>query len=184
MTSDSSFRLTYATMFNPPEALHEHFEHALAGVRGMLGLDHGMIIDGEDAFTADQIVDCSPANTEIVLGKFQKGTVAEAQQALAAARQAFAGWSRTPWQERVALVRKAAEIMDRRTYEIAAVVCLEVGKNRMEALGDVAETADLFRYACDRMEANKGYEVEMGRDPSQDTRSPIPRSCARTGCGW
>jgi 1-pyrroline-5-carboxylate dehydrogenase len=35
----------------------------------------------------------------------------------------------------------------------------------MEALGDVAETADLIRYACDQMEANNGYIVEMGRDP-------------------
>ena len=35
----------------------------------------------------------------------------------------------------------------------------------MEALGDVAETADLIRYACDQMEANDGFVVEMGRDP-------------------
>jgi 1-pyrroline-5-carboxylate dehydrogenase len=35
----------------------------------------------------------------------------------------------------------------------------------MEALGDVAETADLFRYACDRMEAEDGFIKEMGRDP-------------------
>jgi len=55
--------------------------------------------------------------------------------------------------------------MDRRIYEMAAVIALEVGKNRMEALGDVAETADLFRYACDQMEANKGYVVKMGKDP-------------------
>ncbi len=45
------------------------------------------------------------------------------------------------------------------------VVSLEVGKNRMEALGDVAETADLMRYSCDRMEANDGFIHEMGRDP-------------------
>ena len=31
---------------------------------------------------------------------------------------------------------------------MGAVVSLEVGKNRMEGLGDVAETADLIRYAC------------------------------------
>jgi 1-pyrroline-5-carboxylate dehydrogenase len=42
---------------------------------------------------------------------------------------------------------------------------MEVGKNRMEALGDVAETADLLRYSCDQMEANDGYIKEMGRDP-------------------
>ena len=44
-------------------------------------------------------------------------------------------------------------------------MAMEVGKNRMEALGDVAETADLIRYACYQMEKNDGYMVEMGRDP-------------------
>jgi 1-pyrroline-5-carboxylate dehydrogenase len=35
----------------------------------------------------------------------------------------------------------------------------------MESLGDIAETADLIRYACYQMEKNDGYIVEMGRDP-------------------
>ena len=34
-----SFRLTYATMFNPPEEMHERFEKALVTVRGRLGAD-------------------------------------------------------------------------------------------------------------------------------------------------
>ena len=32
-----SFRLTYATMFDPPEAMHERFESALASVTATLG---------------------------------------------------------------------------------------------------------------------------------------------------
>ncbi len=65
----------------------------------------------------------------------------------------------------MALLRKAANLLDERIYEIGAIMAMEVGKNRMELLGDVAETADLIRYACDRMEANNGYIVEMSRDP-------------------
>ena len=53
--------------------------------------------------------------------------------------------------------------MDRRIFEMGVVVSLEVGKNRMEALGDVAETADLIRYACDRMEANNGFVDRDGQ---------------------
>jgi len=63
------------------------------------------------------------------------------------------------------LICKAADLMDQRIFDMGVIVAMEVGKNRMEALGDVAETADLFRYACERMEANHGYEVQMGRDP-------------------
>jgi 1-pyrroline-5-carboxylate dehydrogenase len=165
MAPDSSFKLTYATMFNPPEELHTRYDEALAALKSQMGREHGMLIDGKDCFADDKFEDRSPANTEVVLGIFQKGTAKDADAAITAARKAFPMWSRTPWQERVALVRKAAEIMDRRIFEMGVVVSMEVGKNRMEALGDVAETADLFRYACDQMEANNGYVAEMGRDP-------------------
>ena len=46
------FRLTYSTMFDPPEALHAHFEAALDAVRGTLGAEHPMWIGGEDVRAA------------------------------------------------------------------------------------------------------------------------------------
>ncbi len=165
MSAENTFKLTYSTMFNPPEELHERFDEALAEVKTRLGQEHGMIIDGKERYAAEKFEDRSPINTEWVLGIFQKGTPQDARDAVAAAKRAFPGWSHTPWQERVALVRKAAAIMDRRIFEMGAVMALEVGKNRMESLGDVAETADLLRYSCDQMEANHGYVADMGRDP-------------------
>ena len=165
MSAENTFKLTYSTHFNPPEALHERFDEALAQVKARLGQEYGMIIDGNERYAAEKFEDRSPINTDWVLGIFQKGTPQDAHDAIAAAKRAFPVWSHTPWQERVALVRKAAAIMDRRIFEMGAVMALEVGKNRMESLGDVAETADLLRYACDQMEANNGYIAEMGRDP-------------------
>ncbi len=160
-----AFKLTYATMFNPPEELHQHFNAALAKVKANLGKEHGMIINGKDCFSADKFEDRAPADTEQVLGIFQKGTREDAKEAIAAARKAFPVWSKMKWQERVALLRKAADLLDQRTYEVGAVMSMEVGKNRMESLGDVAESADLIRYACTQMEKNQGYTVEMGHDP-------------------
>ncbi len=165
MATNAPFKLTYATMFNPPEEMHQRFEEALAKVKSNLGQEHAMIIGGKEHYAAEKFEDRSPANTDVVLGIFQKGSAADAQAAIAAARKAFPMWSHMKWQDRVALIRKAADIMDQRIYEMGAVISMEVGKNRMEALGDVAETADLFRYACDRMEATDGYVAQMGRDP-------------------
>ena len=163
--SESTFKLTYATMFNPPEELHTRFDQVLGKVKDGMGQEFGMIINGEDRFASEKFESRSPTNTDQVLGVFQKGTAQDANDAIAAARAAFPVWSGMPWQERVRLLRKAADIMDQRTIEIGAVLALEVGKNRMESLGDIAETADLVRYACYQMEKNDGYVVEMGRDP-------------------
>jgi 1-pyrroline-5-carboxylate dehydrogenase len=159
------FKLTYATMFNPPEELHTRFEEALQTLRADLGKEYPMLIGGKDHFAEEKFEDRSPANTDLVLGVFQKGTSQDALDALEAARNAFPVWSRMKWQERVALLRKAAQLVDEHTFEIGAAMAMEVGKNRMESLGDVAETADLIRYSCYQMEKNEGYLVEMGRDP-------------------
>ena len=154
----STFELTYATMFDPPEELHTRFEEALENVLATLGNEYGMLINGEDRFAKHKFKSINPSNTQQILAHFQTGTAEDADDAVAAAKAAFPGWSCTHWQERVALLRKAADLMDERLFEIAAVTSLEVGKNRMEALGDVAETPALIRYACDQRVV-KPFEV-------------------------
>lgn len=160
-----TFKLTYATMFNPPEELHLRYEEALSKTRDKLGIEYGMMINGEDRFSVSKFESTNPANTREVLGIFQKGTARDAEDAIKAAKNAFPLWREKPYQDRVALLRKVADLIDERVYEIATAISLEVGKNRMEALGDIAETADLVRYACDQMEANRGFVLEMGVDP-------------------
>ena len=161
----TNFKLTYSTMFNPPEELHTGFDKAVEKLKQNLGREYGMFINGKDVFADHKFNDHSPVNTDWVLAKMQKGNASHAQQAMDAARKAFPNWSRTPWQKRVELLRKAASLIEERIFELGAAMALEVGKNRMESLGDVQETADLIYYSCDQMEKNDGYIVEMGRDP-------------------
>ncbi len=159
------FKLTYATMFSPPEEFHTRYEAALARAKASLGREYAMIIGGKEVQANEKFEDRSPINRDWLLGIFQKGTAEHARQALAAARKAFPAWSRLSWKERVRLMRKAADLIDKRIYDFGAVLSLEVGKNRSEALGDAAETAEFIRYACDQMEAHKGFFVPMGKDP-------------------
>ena len=159
------FRLTYATMFNPPEELHSNFDAAIKKARANLGKEYPMLIDGKDVFAEEKFEDRTPIDTDVVLAVLQKGNEKHAHDALAAARRAAPLWSRTDWRERVRLLRKTADLIDERIYEISAAMSLEVGKNRMESLGDVAETADLIRYACYQMEKNNGFIVQMESDP-------------------
>jgi 1-pyrroline-5-carboxylate dehydrogenase len=160
-----TFKLTYATMFDPPDELHSYFETALEKSKNNLGREYGMIINGQERLAAQKFTSTNPANYTQELGVFQTGTPEDANDAIAAAKAAFPAWSRTPYQERISLLRKAAEQIDERVYDIAAAITLEVGKNRMEALADIAEAADLIRYACKQMEASQGFAVKMEPDP-------------------
>ena len=161
----SNFKLTYATMFDPPAELHTRFDEVIATLKQNLGQEHGMYINGKDVFAKEKLSDYSPIDTEMKLAVIQKGDESHAQAAIDAARKASAAWARMPWKERIKLVRRAADLIDERIFELSAAMALEVGKNRMESLGDVAETADLMRYACDQIEENNGFVKEMGKDP-------------------
>ena len=124
-----------------------------------------MWIGGAARTASQQFEVRSPIDREWLVGRFPSGTADDAEDALAAARAAFPGWAATPWRERVALLRRAASIIEERVYDIGAAVAIEVGKNRMEALGEVQETADLIAWYCDQMEANDGFVRDLPDDP-------------------
>jgi 1-pyrroline-5-carboxylate dehydrogenase len=87
-----------------------------------------------------------------------------------AALGAFPGWQRTSPAERIRILRQAAAPIEQRVYEIGAAVALEVGKNRMEALGEVQETATFFTAYCKDYERH-GFDHALPDDPLADYRS-------------
>ena len=167
-------KITYATLRNDNEELHRQFEAGLEQARALLGGSYRNFVagrerDGEGTFEKRSPIDGT------VIGTFAKGTRLDVQDAIAAARAAYPAWSRRPWQERVVHMRRVADLISERLMLIGAVVAMEVGKNRLEALGDVEETADLIRWSCDMVEQNGGFDHPMGNlgDPTVHTRSVL-----------
>ena len=102
---------------------------------------------------------------------------------MSAAHAAYPAWRATPVAERLRLVRRVADIMEARVYDMAAALTLEVGKNRMEALGEAQETVDFFRHYADDFEQHEGYEHELPNDPLPDVVSRN-RSVMRPYGAW
>lgn len=166
-----AFRLTYSTMFDPPEELHQRFDQALEGVRGSFGREYSNFINGTDHRAREYRESSTPIDTRLVLGRFAAGTAEDAAAAMEAARKAFPGWRATPPEKRNEILRRAAAIIEERVYEIGAAVALEVGKNRMEALGEVQETADFFKVYCAEFERQHGFDHMLPDDPLPGFRS-------------
>ena len=81
----------------------------------------------------------SPIDRELIVGTFAQAGVDDVDDAVACAKAHAKAWGRTDWTERVAIVLRAADIMEARRAELAAVSVLETAKNRMEAMGEVDE---------------------------------------------
>ena len=170
-------KITYTTMsVEQAEAFNQAYDRALESVRSQLGREYAIFIDNV-ARTTDEprFEDRSPNDTRLLLGTFQQCGKPEADAAVSAASRSFERWSHTPWQERVAILRHAADIFRQRRYEISAWLTLEAGKPRLEAMGEVEEAADLIRTYCDQMEQHDGFVIRLGQLSPQEVNHSVLR---------
>jgi 1-pyrroline-5-carboxylate dehydrogenase len=170
----TGFRVTYATLTADNEELHEAYEHGIETARSWLGQKHPFYVNGEERWGDATDEERSPIDNDIVIGHFGRATRQDAQDAIAAAKAFAPEWAATPWQERNAVMTRAADLISERSNEISALMAMEVGKSRLEALGDTEETADLIRYYVKQMEDNHGFDYVMDKlNPNEHNRSVL-----------
>jgi len=155
-------KVTYTSANVDWEVFHRQFDEALRGVRAQLGRDYPLYIGGEAVTSsAPPLVHTSPIDRDVLLGRFASALPPEVDRAVAAARAAQRGWAHQPWRARVALLRRAAGLIRERKFALAAIMSLEVGKSRLESMGDAEEAADLIDYYCQQVEDANGFVRQM-----------------------
>ena len=170
----ANFRVTYATLSADNEELHAAYEEGVRTAKAWLGQTIPVVVDGQPRTDGETFTLTSPNDAKLELAAVHEATGRDVDDAVTAAQAAFPGWSGLPWQDRVALLRAAADLISERSNELAALMTMEVGKNRLEALGDVEESADLIRYYCQQMEDNQGFARQMGQlSADEHTRSVL-----------
>lgn len=88
----------------------------------------------------------NPSNPQDVIGRIAMRRRADVDPAVQRARASQPAWGRLPVAQRAACLMRAAERMRVRRHDFAAVVALEAGKARGEALGDVDEAIDFLQF--------------------------------------
>jgi 1-pyrroline-5-carboxylate dehydrogenase len=119
---------------------------AIEKVRGQLGREYDLIIGGKRIKTKDKIKSLNPAKPPQVVGLHQKAGKEHVEPVMHAALEAFAGWSRTSFEERASLVFHVGDVLRERKFEFCAWLVFEVSKNWAEADADIAETIDFCEY--------------------------------------
>jgi RHH-type proline utilization regulon transcriptional repressor/proline dehydrogenase/delta 1-pyrroline-5-carboxylate dehydrogenase len=146
----SSFRNDPLTDFSRDEA-RQAMRRALDEVKTQLGRVYPLVINNQAVATEATFDSVDPSHCRQVVGRCGRATVAQAQQALAAARAAFPGWRDTAAEQRAEYFFRAAEVVRRRRFELAAWEVYECGKPWREADADVAETIDYLNYYAREM---------------------------------
>src|SRR6476660_9791046 len=116
-------------------------------------LDIPLVIGGEDVQTGDTFEAVMPHKRAHVLGDVHKGGAPEVEKAITAAADAWEDWSRTPWEDRAAVILRAAELLAgpwRQTLNGATM--LGQSKTAHQAEIDAAcEVIDFYRFNVEFM---------------------------------
>ncbi len=155
------FRITYATLSADNEDLQRAYDDAAERMQGELGKEYPFVVNGEERWTEEKYEEPSPIDSDIIIGRFSQAGEQDVKDAVAAAKAFSLEWEQMGWQERVRILRNVADIMEARLFDLSALMAYEVGKSRLEALGDVQETAELVRWNCDEMEKHDGFRTPM-----------------------
>jgi len=150
-------RITYATMSADNQELNDAYEKALDDARSKLGQTHGVIVAGEERTDRELYEEHSPIDSDIVVGRYAQATNHDIDDAIAEAEAFQHQWEATGWEARRDLMLNAADVMQEQVFDLAALITFEVGKNRLEALGDAQETIDFLRYYSKQMTENDGF---------------------------
>ena len=116
-------------------------------------LEIPLVVGGERVRTGDTFEAVEPHKRSHVLATVHQGGATEVQRAIAAAGEAWPEWSRTPWEERAAVLLRAAELLAgpwRQTLNAATM--LNQSKTAHQAEIDSAcELIDFWRFNVEFM---------------------------------
>jgi RHH-type proline utilization regulon transcriptional repressor/proline dehydrogenase/delta 1-pyrroline-5-carboxylate dehydrogenase len=162
----------------------ETMQGALREVRKRFGEKYPLVIGGEKIWTDQLTPSVNPSAPDEIVGYGSEAGIPEAERAVKAAREAFGKWSRTPFEKRARLLERAADVMERRRYELSAVEVFEVGKPWNEADGDIREAIDFCRFYAQQMR-RLGRPKLTQRVPGEDSYHHYwPRGVAFVIAPW
>ncbi|MGX1100918.1 aldehyde dehydrogenase family protein [Amorphus sp. MBR-141] len=122
----------------------------------------------------EAVPNVNPSNTDDVVGDYARGTAADADAAVAAARAAFPAWSRSGLMERHAVLRKAADEIFARRQELGRLLAREEGKTLAEGIGEAGRAGQVFEFFAGEAlrltgesvpSVRPGVGVEVTREP-------------------
>jgi 1-pyrroline-5-carboxylate dehydrogenase len=163
-------RVTYANAAADFSGLHAVFDRELPVFAARaLGRDHAHRIGDRDDVGGRRYAVASPIDARETLGTLVAGDAAAVDRAVAAARAATSGWRAAGWAARAAALRRVAAVIRRDRLALAMAAVLEVGKSRLEAMGEIEESIDLIEYYCGQVESAHGWERELAPGPGGET---------------
>ena len=162
-------RVTYSNIGVDFSPVHAHLDNLIAGFeKQSLGKDwHTPFASGAVQSIA------SPIDPDMSLGRFPVSTATDIKAAISSARSGVKLWNAASLQERLAFADRWKGVLAEQKYELGLAALYEVGKSRLEAIGEAEEAVDMVEYYSSELRANNGYARAMNELVANETARSV-----------
>jgi len=105
----------------------------------------------------------NPSDLDDIVARYPKGSSAEVDHAVQAARAAFPGWADASPEVRSDVLDRAGSLIMARAKELGALLSREEGKTLPEGIGEVMRAARIFKYFAGEAIRRHGQTLESTR---------------------
>lgn len=119
------------------------------------------------ASSGDTYTKVNPMHPGHAVGEFPSSSEADAEAAVAAAAEAFAGWAALPMAKRASYLNAAANILESRVEQVAQDMTAEMGKPLRESRGEAGRAAQILRFAAGEAFRSVGEQFEQAATGAQ-----------------
>ncbi len=134
------------------EATRVRVARAIQHAKAVAGKQYPLWLGSGPVQSASTLTVRNPAHPDDILGVVAQATPAHVDQAVALAAAAQPAWGQKLLAERVAILRRGAQLLRQRRADVTAWAILETGKPWREADPDVVEAIEYLEYYSAQME--------------------------------
>ena len=115
-----------------------------------------------NSHSRETFISTNPARTYEIIGRYQKSTAADIDDAVKAAVKAQPGWAAMPAPERGEILLRTALSLEKHKEELATLMTREMGKILKETRGDVQTAIDVAKYIAGEGRRAEGETIPSG----------------------
>ncbi|WP_426137347.1 aldehyde dehydrogenase family protein [Phyllobacterium sp. SL163] len=164
-------RITYSNLGVDLTPVHEFISENIPDFEATI-LGKAWATEFATGNTVDTI---SPIDPTLVIGTFPVSTSKDVDAAVSAARAGAKTWNYVSFEERLAFAQRWKEVLTENKYKLGLAALYEVGKTRVEALGEAEEVVDMVDYYSSELKNNNGYQRPMNELVANETAVSVLR---------
>ena len=162
-------RVTYSNIGVDFSPVHAHLDALIPGFeRDVLGRDWSTTFA-----TAPLEALASPIDATIPLGRFPTSTAADVKAAIGSARAGARIWNAASLEERLAFAERWKRVLAEQKYQLGLAALYEIGKSRIEAIGEAEEAVDMLDYYRSELRANNDYARNTNQLVANETARSV-----------